>query len=162
MEFKFEPGSELGPADELRQAKANIVARWKSVGQIVEEWRWSGWSVGWPLAKMAVMEAESEVQQFGVSWAEAWERAEARASAALWMMAGEQALLLAKVLGEARAQARGERVPDRLAYPPMIAEILTSLNRSRRARDLWDDSLEMRGEGDGTGPLGRGEGKCHI
>ena len=56
------------------------------------------------------------------------------------------ALLLAEALGEARAQARGERVPGGLADPQTIAIILTSLNRSRIARSLWDDSLEKRDE----------------
>ena len=56
------------------------------------------------------------------------------------------ALLLGEALGEARAQARGECVPDRLADPPTIANILTSFNQSGIAPDLWDDSLEDREE----------------
>ena len=121
----------------------------------------NGWLAGWPLAKRAVMEAESEVQQFAVSWAEAWARAEVRAWAEakatmarrLFGWDSEEvrkeakrgaagALLLAETLGEARAHARGERVPDRLADPQTIAEILTSLNRSGLARSLWGDKRE--------------------
>ena len=56
------------------------------------------------------------------------------------------ALLLAEALGEARAHARGERMPDGSADPPTIADILTFLSRSGIARALWDDSLEMRNE----------------
>ena len=104
------------------------------------------------------MKAEREVQQFAVSWAEAWARAEERAWAEVketlaWQFGGElekqglaEALLLAEALGEARAQARGECVPDGLADPPTIANILTSLNLSGLARRFWDDSLEKRDE----------------
>ena len=49
-------------------------------------------------------------------------------------------------MGEARAQARGERLPDSSTDPPTIANILTSLNRSRIARFLRNDSLETRDE----------------
>ena len=150
MEFKFEPRSELGPADELRQAKAQIAAAggWKSVlGS-------RGWEVGWPRAKIAVMEAEKEVQQFAVPWADAWARAEVRAWAEIKAMLGRAvlkqgvagALLLAEALGEARAQVRGAHVPDRLADPRTIAEILTFLNGWGLARRLWDDSLKMEEE----------------
>ena len=156
MEFKFEPGSELGPADELRQAKANNVAQWKPV------WGSLGWSVGWPRAKIAVMEAEKDVQQFAVSWPEAWARAEVRAweeaKARLVSWGGRWrggqaskgavvgALLLGEALREARTHARGERVPDGLADPETIAEILAFLNRSGLTRRFWDDSHEMRNE----------------
>ena len=155
--MKFEPGSELELADELRQAKAEIAGRWKSDIDL-GVWEWFGWSVGWRVARTAAMEAEREVQQFAVSWAEAWERAEIRAWAKAKArlaraVAGEAAqrgaaggMVLGEAFGEARAQARGECVPDRLADPPMIAGILTFLNRSRLARHLWDDSLEKRDE----------------
>ena len=154
MESRFEPGSELGPADELRQAKAQIAGGWKS-GPLTN----LGWSTGWRRARKAVMEAENEVQQFAVPWAEAWARAEARAWAelkarldllfafrglAMWGAAG--ALLLGEALGEARAQARGGPVPDRLANPVTIADILTFLNQSRLTHRFWDDSLEKRNE----------------
>ena len=152
--MEFESGSELEPADELRQAKAQFVAQWKKDHNKYGVWR--GWDYGWPLAKTAVMEAEKEVQQFAVSWAEAWARAEVRAWPEIkagW--AGEPgelkrqgaaaALLVGEALGEARAQARGERVPDRSADPQTIAGILTSFNRSL-ARRSWDDSLEMRND----------------
>ena len=153
--MEFESGSELDPVDELRQAK--IAARGKSGAQKMELLAcWEGWSRGWPRAKRAVMEAESEVQQFTVSWAEAWARAEARAWAKAKAMRVEfgalgevplgevvkggvaGALLLAEALAEARAQGRGERVPDSLADPPTIAGILTSINRSNTARHLWE------------------------
>ena len=77
--MESESGSELELARELRQAKAQIAAWWKSGDQEVgPDWVRSGWSVGWPRAKTAVMEAEKEVQQFRVPWAEAWARAEVR------------------------------------------------------------------------------------
>ena len=149
--MEFEPGSELEPADELRQAKAEIAAWWKSADTNSGFW---GWLHGWRLAKTAVMEAEGEVQQFAVSWAEAWERAELRAwvevkaTVARQMRVDKQgavgALLVAEALGDARAQARGERVPDRLADRQTIADILTHLNGSRITRRLWDDLLEER------------------
>ena len=153
MEFKFEPGSELGPADELRQAKAQLAAR----SALSRLWGPAGWLAGWPLAKTAVMEAESEVQQFEVPWPKAWARAEARAWAgAKASLAGRfgsvanpgaaEALLLGEALGEARAHARGERVPDRLANPPTIAGILTTIKESGIARHLWDDPLKMKEE----------------
>ena len=156
--MKFESGSELELADELRQAQ--IAARWKSADHESGDWGWrdEGWMEGWPLAKMAVMEAEKEVQQFAVSWAEAWTRAEARAWVEAKVMmervgggdeakqGAAEALLLAEALGEARAYARGVRVPDSLADPPKIADILTSIKPSGIARSLWDNSLEMRGE----------------
>ena len=156
LSMEFQPGSELGPADELRQAQ--IAGQWKSDHKRgFGGWWDEGWFVGWPLAKTAVMEAENEVQQFGVSWAEAWARAEERAWAEAKVMLGRVgggeakrgavgALLLAREFARARAQARGERVPDRLADPPTIADILTSLNRSRTARSLWDDPLKIRDE----------------
>ena len=56
------------------------------------------------------------------------------------------ALLLAEALGEARAQARGERVPDRLADPQTIVGILTSINRSGLAHYFWRDSLKRRND----------------
>ena len=77
--MEFEPGSELDPADELRQAKARIAAQWKSAVHELGLWGWYAWWEGWRWAKRAVMEAEKEVQQFAVSWKEAWARAEARA-----------------------------------------------------------------------------------
>ena len=156
LSMEFQPGSELGPADELRQAQ--IAGQWKSDHKRgFGGWWDEGWFVGWPLAKTAVMEAENEVQQFGVSWAEAWARAEARAWAEAKVMLGRVgggeakrgavgALLLAREFARARAQARGEYVPDGSADPPTIADILTSLNRSRTARSLWDDPLKMREE----------------
>ena len=157
--MEFEPASELELADDLRQAKAQIAAWWKSADLKLRDWGWVGWLEGWPLAKRAAMEAEKEMQQFGVSWVEAWARAEVRAwpevksalaeSGWSWEVEKEGAvgaLLLGEAWGEARAQARGERVPDRLAHPPIIADILTSVNRSRLARRFWDDSLEMRDE----------------
>ena len=145
--MEFESGSELDPVDELRQAK--IPRRWESGDHQSWEW-WSGWWVGWKRAKTVAMEAESEVQQFGVSWAEAWARAEARAwpevKAALVVQFGKfrvkvkwaaaAGLLVGEALGEARAQARGERVPDSLADPPTIAYILTNINRSERY--IWN------------------------
>ena len=153
--MEFERGSELGPADELRQAKAKA-KRWKW-GDV--DWTWLGLPQGWPLAKRAVIEAEREVQQLAGSWAEAWARAETRVWAEekvrlveMWTFGEVEkrgvagALLLAEALGEARAHARGERVPGGLADPETIADILTSLNRSGIARDLWDDSLEKRDE----------------
>ena len=88
--MEFEPGSELESADELRQAQ--IAGRWKSANHKAAFSAWSAWSVGWPLAKKAVMEAESEVQQFAVSWAEAWERAEARAWAEVKATLGRRVL----------------------------------------------------------------------
>ena len=138
--MEFEPGSELGPADELRQVQAQIAAQWGTW----ELWRWrQGWLMEWPRAKSAVMEAESEVEQFAVSWVEAWARAEARAWAEVKGMlaycgwsgevekrAAGGALLLGEAWGEARAQARGERVLDGLADPRRIAGILTFLTRS--------------------------------
>ena len=135
MSFEFKPGSELRAAAELRQAERWASDRW--VG-----W-WGGWE-GWPLAKRAVMEAENEMQEFGVSWADAWARAEARAwpeaKATLpqWVrweeakLAVAGALLLAEALGEARAHARGEHLAD----PPTIANILSSLDRARTGRHL--------------------------
>ena len=57
-----------------------------------------------------------------------------------------EALLLGEALGEARAQARGECVPDRLADPQTILGILTFLNQSDITCHLWDDSLEKREE----------------
>ena len=148
--MEFEPGRELGPADELREAKAEIAASWELDGELEAGDWWEGWSVGWSLAMTAVMEAEMEVQQFAVSWAEAWARAEARAWAeamgkGMKKPEAAEALLLAEVLGEARALARGERVPDGLADPSTIAKILSGLNRSGIiARSLWDDPLEKR------------------
>ena len=139
--MEFESESELGLADELRQAQ--MAERW-----VWPDWARWGWSVGWPRAKVAVMEAEMEVQQFGVSWPEAWARAEARAWAeakatlAGWVGRDEArrgaavALLLAQGWGEARAQARGECVPGGLADPPTIAGILTLLKRSGTTRGL--------------------------
>ena len=150
---------ELELASQLRQAKVDIVTgRWKSADLKLGNLGWFGWFHGWPRAKRAAMEVESEVQQFAVSWVEAWARAEARAWAQAkatlggWWEKEEakrgvaEALFLGEVWGGARAKARGQRVPDRLADPPTIAGILTSLNRSGLARDLWDDSLEMREE----------------
>ena len=105
------------------------------------------------------MEAEREVQQFAVSWPEAWARAEARAWAEIKSrLAGEVgelakwgaavALLLGVGWGQARAQARaqarGERVPDSLADTQMIANLLASINRSGLPGYLWDDWLEKR------------------
>ena len=155
--MKFESGSELDPVDELRQAK--IAALSKSGDYMLEPWVWRwGWSVGWPLAKKAVMEAEMEVQQFAVSWAEAWARVEASAWAEAMATLGDRmmgwglegmtnatkreaaaALLLGEALGEARAQARGERVPDSLADPPTIAGMVTSFNRSDFASRVKKD-----------------------
>ena len=153
--MEFEPGNGLGPADELRLAK--IAARRESADHKLGNRGWWGWRVGWRLAKMAVMDVEKEVQEFAVPWTEAWARVEAiawaEAKARLtergrWSEEEKQgaaaALLLAEGLGEARAQARGERVPDRLADPRTIADILTSLIRSHIARDLWDDSVGKR------------------
>ena len=152
--MEFEPGSELEPADDLKQAQAQFA---KSA-DYVRFWG-GGWNVGWPPAKRAVMEAESEVQLFGMPWAEAWAQAEARAwpeiKARLAGLVGlvglakrraAGALLLGRAWGEARAHARGEPVPGGLADPQTIAKILTSINRSDTARDLWDDSLKMRDE----------------
>ena len=153
--MEFEPGSELEPADELRQAKAQIAGQWKSADLKLGDWGWLGLYVGWPLARTAVMEAEKEVKQFAVSWPEAWTRAEARAwvkAKAKAMLRGAEAreageaLLLGEAWGEARAQARGECVPDRLADPPMIVDILTTLNRSGLAHHFWGYSLEKRDE----------------
>ena len=152
--MEFEPVSELGPADELRQAKAQIARG----GRSAQDWGWWGWLVGWPLVKRAVIEAENEVQQFAVPWADAWARVEARvwaeAKATLggWWEKEEEmqgvagALLLGEVLGEARAHARGERLPRILAGPVTIANILTSINQSHIARCLWNASLENRDE----------------
>ena len=104
------------------------------------------------------MEAEKEVQQFAVSWAEAWTRAEERAWAqAKAMLAGRlseeaaqrrvasalalgegrvaEALLLGEALGEARARARAHRLAK--TDPQTIANILTSLNRARISRHLF-------------------------
>ena len=134
--------------DELRQAQIE--------GRRVSNWGRRGWPVGWPRAKRAMIEAESKVQQFAVSWPEAWARAEARAWAELKPtldraifredkkrgVAG--ALLLAEAFGEARAHARGECVPDRLADSPTITGILISLNRSHVARHLLDHPLKKR------------------
>ena len=166
----------MEPADELRQAKAQIAAQWKKTNPKLEYLAWFGWFQVWPLARTAAMEAESEVHQLAVSWTEAWARAEAKAwveakatlvvalgslgslEVAKLGAAGEKlgaaeekqgaagALLLAEALGEGRAQARGERVPDGLADPPTIVAILTSLNQSGIARHLWDSSLETRDE----------------
>ena len=161
--MEFEPERELEPADELRQAQAQIAAQWKSADHKSGDWGWFGWVEGWPPARGAVMEAEREVQQFVVPWTEAWAQAKARtwaeAKAKLrgWVIRGEReredaqqgvagALLLAEVWGEARAQARGECVPNGLADPPTIANILTSLNRTRVVRAFWDASLEKRDE----------------
>ena len=157
--MKSEPGSKLGPADELRLAKVQMAGRWKSADLKWEYWDWLGLSYGWRLAKTAAMEAEKEVQQFAVSWPEAWARAEVRAwaeakatladggwSGQLEKRAAAGALLLGEAWGEARAQARGECVPDRLADPPTIADILTSINQSRITRGFWDDSLEKKDE----------------
>ena len=156
LSMEFQPGSELGQADELRQVQG--AGGWKSADYKIGLWEWSGWTVGWPRAKKAVMEAETEVQQFGVSWAQAWAQAEVRAWVeAKAMLAGRKnreeakriaagALLLGEALGEAHAHARGERVPDSLVDPPTIANILTALNRSHIARSLWYDALEMRDE----------------
>ena len=148
---EFGPGSEREPADELREVKAEIAAEWKKADH--QWWPWRGWYYGWRLAETAVMEAEKEMQQFGVSWAEAWERAEVRAwpeaKATVvkvgWRVeygkrAATMALLLAEAWGEARAQARGECVPDRLADPQMIVGILTNLNRSG---DFWYNSFGL-------------------
>ena len=74
MEFKS--GSELVPADGLRQAK--MAVRWMATDPKLELRAWWGWLEGWPQAKTAVIEAEREVQQFEVPWAEAWARAKAR------------------------------------------------------------------------------------
>ena len=86
---------------------------------------------GWPQAKRAVIEAEREVQQFEVPWAEAWKRAKARAWAEVkvlragWVSGGQaEAEALGEALGEARAQPRGESMPDGLTDPPTIADIL--------------------------------------
>ena len=72
---EFESGSGLEQARKLRYAQ--IATQW-----VDHKW-WlgvhGGWKVGWPWAKTTAMEAEREVQQFGVSWVEAWARAEARA-----------------------------------------------------------------------------------
>ena len=155
--MEFESEGELDPADELRQAKAQIGGRVRWNSDDLElwdlDWGWFGWEEGWPLAKRAAMEAEGEVQQFAVSWAEAWARAEARAWAdakaklGVGKRAAVGALLLGEALGEARAQAKGERVPDRLADPRTIVGILTFLNQSGYiAHDLWDDSLEKKDE----------------
>ena len=105
------------------------------------------------------MEAESEVQLYAVSWPEAWAQAETSAWAevkarlvvgaaqgSVAKLGAAGALLLGEVLGEARAHARGECVPDRLANLPMMARILNSLNQSGIARHLWDDSLEKSNE----------------
>ena len=155
--MEFEPGRELEPADESRQAQAQIAGGEKSGDHTFTPWRPLtnlGWSTGWRRAKKAVMEAENEMQQSAVSWAEAWARAEARASAELkarlaWHLgeksAGRGALLLGKAWGEARAHARDERVPDGLSHP-WIAHILTVLSRVGITRHLLDDSLEMRNE----------------
>ena len=79
LSMEFEPGCELQPADELRQAKAHTAGRWKEASPDLYYLASFGWFRGWPLAKSAAMEAEREVQQFAVSWAEAWARAEVRA-----------------------------------------------------------------------------------
>ena len=144
--MEFEPERELEPAD-LREAQAQLAGLWPA-----------GWLAGWPLAKMAVMEAESEVQQFGVSWVEAWVRVQVKAWREAKAMLARQgvgengylgvgwALLLGEAWGGARAQARGERVSDRLADPSKIAEILTFLNRYGLAHPLRNDSLKMEEE----------------
>ena len=145
--MELDPGSKPRPADELRQAlieksKWADKEEWKDASGYLWAWR-QGWLMAWPLAKTAVTEAESEVQQFGVSWSEAWARAEARvwpdAKAMLpdwWarMVGMEEAkggaadaLLLAEALGQARAHKRGECVPDRVADPTTIANLLTFL-----------------------------------
>ena len=162
---KLSEARKLGEARELsrelREAQAQTAAwgKFASSARLEGWWEWSeGWRIRWPHAKTAVLEAEKEMEQFAVSWAEAWARAEARAwrEAMLavglvsrwgrvegrWGAAG--ALLVAEALGEARAQARGERVPARLADPQTIANILTAYNRTGIARDFWDDSLERR------------------
>ena len=153
--MEFEPRRELEPADELRQVQAEIVTQWKSADHEFEYWTLSGWMEGWPRGKTAAMEA---VQQRAVPWAEAWAQGEARAWAEVkevlgtwvgWEVAkrgAAGALLLGEALGEALAQARGERVSDGLADLPTIANILTYLNRYGITRSLWDDSLEMREE----------------
>ena len=110
MESESGSEPELARELQLRQAKAQI----KSGDQRVEPY-WV--ESGWPLAKRAVMEAESEVQLGRVPWEVAWARAEARAWAELeaksawhdvrlakiYGMGG--ALLLGEALGVARAQA---------------------------------------------------------
>ena len=111
-----------------------------------------GWFMGWSHAKRAVIEAENEVQQSAEAWAEAWARAEARARAetetTLWgwgpgmekaRRGAAGALLLAEALGGALAKARGESVPDRLANPRTIANILTSLNQCGLAHCFWGE-----------------------
>ena len=150
--MKFESGSELRQARELKQAQI-----WKSANPEDLGW-WEGWWVGWPRMKTAVMEAEREVQQSTVPWAEAWAQAQERAWAEVkatlaWRVGGEEAkravavaLFLGEVWGGARARARGECVPDGLADPPTIANILISFKQSGLACTLWDDSLEMRNE----------------
>ena len=164
--MEFDPGSELEPADELSQAKAEIAAAWKSADLKLGNLGWLGLFHGWRRAKRAVMEAEWEVQQFAVSWPEAWARAKARAWAEVkvkatvvekgalgsgssgvlekWGAVG--ALLVGEAWGEARARVRGECVPDRLADPQTIIDILSFLNQSDLTRHLWDDSLEKRDE----------------
>ena len=145
--MEFESGSELEPADGLRQAQ--IAGRWKSPSPMA--WAWLGWSTGWRRAKRAVMQAEMAVHDFAVSWEDAWARAEVRAwteakarptmptpdiaEVEMWATAG--ALLLGEAWGGARAQARGEPVPDGLADPQTIADILTHLNHSGLTRYLW-------------------------
>ena len=142
--MEFEPGCELQPADELRQAKAHTAGRWKEASPDLYYLASFGWFRGWPLAKSAAMEAEREVQQFAVSWAEAWARAEVRAWAQVKatlvvevgkvgeveMRGAAEALLLGEAWGEARAQARGECVPDRLADPQTIADMHPNLPES--------------------------------
>ena len=75
--MELEPGRELEPADELRQVQ--ISGPWKLADRKLAPWGWWGWSVGWPRAKTVMMEVERAVQQFAVSWPEAWARAEVRA-----------------------------------------------------------------------------------
>ena len=156
--MESESGRKVRLADELRGAK--MAARWESADHTLGFWGRQGrqgWTEGWRLAKAAAMEADIEMQQFVVSWADAWAREEARAWAEAkamlvggrgyvsvvekWRAAG--ALLLGEAWGEARARARGESVPG-LADPPTIANILTGLNRTGIARHLWDETLEGR------------------
>ena len=136
--MEFESGSGLEQARKLRYAQ---VAR-RCADHTFQVGIYQRWKMEWPQARTVEMEAEREVQQFGVSWAEAWARVKARVlgEAMLawlaWRVEREEVaavglvLVLGEVLGEAQAQARGERVPDGLADPPTIASILTSYNQS--------------------------------
>ena len=159
MIFGSQPGMEFeyrSEYEEARKKQMQATQRWKSfIKPALWEW-WEGWSMAWRPAVWAVMEAEREMQQFAVSWAEAWARAKAGTWAWVrYVLAGREsgerkrgaaeALLVGEAWGGARAQARGERVPDRLAHST-VANLLASLDRAGIIGSLWFKGLEKRDE----------------